>query len=385
VNAASADAARGGTSAGGTGHLEVIPPPAMADRLRRCRELLAAASLDAALITDPADVRYLSGYRGEDAALVVGADVSFICTDSRYTAQVREEVGGFAVVETRDLIADSAAAVAEHVASSAALGFQGTHLSHAAYLRLRRHHRGRLRDVRGRVSRLRIVKDAHEIALLRRAARITEKALQLVVAQGLVGRTEAAVAWALVEEYHRLGADGEAFPAIVAAGDHAAHAHALPCGRVILPGELVVIDTGARVDGYCSDITRTFAAGEPSARLRDLYEVVLTAQLAGVAAVRPGADGHGEVDAACRRVIAAAGYGDHFGHGTGHGVGLEVHEAPLLGRLRGDVLAAGMSCTVEPGIYFEGIAGIRIEDTLLVTPDGCERLTTSTKDLQIMA
>ncbi len=192
------------------------------------------------------------------------------------------------------------------------------------------------------------------------------------------------MAWDLQAEYHRLGAEGEAFGAIVAAGDHGAQAHALPGERVIRAGELVVVDTGARVDGYCSDITRTFAAGEPAEELRSIYEVVLAAQLAGLAAVRAGAHGRGDVDAAARAVVDAAGYGERFGHGTGHGVGLEVHEAPSLGRTRGDRLEAGMICTVEPGIYIEGLVGVRIEDTVLVTPDGGERLTMSPKELQVV-
>jgi Xaa-Pro aminopeptidase len=206
-----------------------------------------------------------------------------------------------------------------------------------------------------------------------------------VVGEGLVGRTEREVAWRLREEYYDRGAEDESFPAIVAAGDHGAQGHAIPGERRIKAGELVVIDTGARVDGYCSDITRTFAAGRVSAAHRRLYDVVLEAQFAGLAAVRAGAHGRRDVDEAARAVIAAAGYAERFGHGTGHGVGLEVHEAPLLGRTLGDELAAGMVCTVEPGIYLEGDAGVRIEDTVLVTVDGCERLTLYPKALQIVS
>jgi Xaa-Pro aminopeptidase len=267
--------------------------------------------------------------------------------------------------------------------AGARLGYQGGQLSHASYRKLRRLHAGPLRDVRQGVTLLRAVKDEEEIAVLRRAAAVTDEGLQRVVARGLVGRVERDVAWDLQAEYHRLGAEGEAFAAIVAAGDHGAQAHALPGERVIRAGELVVVDTGARVDGYCSDITRTYAAGEPSAELRRIYDVVLAAQLAGLAAVRAGAHGRSDVDAAARSVIEEAGYGERFGHGTGHGVGLQVHEAPSLGRTRGDLLEAGMICTVEPGIYIEGLAGVRIEDTVLVTPGGGERLTTSPKELQV--
>ncbi len=359
----------------------------MSSRLRRCRELLAGfGGLDGVLVTDPVDVRYLSGFRGDDATLVVGGDVALICADARFWGQVREEVAGFTLskMTTLDLLAHNVSAADEALGAAARLGYQGAQLSHAGYRRLRRLHRGGLRDVGAAVTRLRLVKDAAEIAAMRRAGAVTDDAVAAVVARGLVGRSERDVAWDLQAEYHRLGAQGEAFAAIVATGSHGAQAHALPGDRVIAAGELVVVDTGARVDGYCSDITRTFAAGEPSAELRRIYEVVLAAQLAGLAAVRAGAHGRDDVDAAARAVIDAADYGEYFGHGTGHGVGLEIHEAPSLGRVRGDRLEAGMVCTVEPGIYVEGLAGVRIEDTVLVTREGGERLTRCPKELRVV-
>ena len=359
----------------------------MNDRLARCRAAVERLGVDGVLVTDPEDVRYLSGFRGADATLVVGASVAVICTDARYWEQVREEVTAFELSEVtaKTLVAHSAAEAARVLGQGVRLGYQGAHLSHASFRRLRRAYSGGLRDVGQHITLLRAVKDAGELAAMRRAAAVTDEALGLVVARGLVGRAERDVAWELRAEYHRLGAEGEAFPAIVAAGDHGAQAHALPGERVIRAGEFVVIDTGARVDGYCSDITRTYAAGGASDEVRHIYEVVLEAQMAGLAAVRAGAHGQRDVDAAARAVIQAAGYGERFGHGTGHGVGREVHEAPALGRTRGDRLEAGMVCTVEPGIYVEGLAGVRIEDTVLVTADGCERLTTSSKDLQIVA
>ncbi len=357
-----------------------------ATRTARLRDLLEGLRLDGVLVTDPVDVRYLSGFRGDDATLVVGRAAALLCTDSRFWEQVREEVREVELsrVTSEPLLEHSAHEVRRVLGSGARLGYQGAQLSHAAYRTLRRVHDGPLRDVGRAVTRLRVVKDEAELALLRRAAAVTDEALGRVVAGGLVGRSERDVAWDLRAEYHRLGAEGEAFDAIVAAGDHAAQAHALPGERVIRAGELVVIDTGARVEGYCSDITRTYAAGEPRDELRRVYDVVLAAQLAGLAAVRAGAHGRTDVDAAARAVIAAAGHGDDFGHGTGHGVGLEVHEAPSLGRARGDRLEAGMVCTVEPGVYIPGVAGVRIEDTVLVTADGCERLTVSPKELQVV-
>ncbi|MEI6726950.1 MAG: Xaa-Pro peptidase family protein [Actinomycetes bacterium] len=358
----------------------------MSGRLERCRMEIVAAGVDAVLVTDPFDVRYLSGFLGDDATLLIGPETALICTDSRFWEQVHEEVDGFELskVTTSDLLTHSLKAAEEACGSAARLGYQGSHLSHAGYRRLRRAFHGALRDVGDRVTRLRAVKDEEEIGVMRRAAAVTDEALAAVVSRGLVGRREADVAWDLQTEYHRLGAEGEAFGAIVAAGDHAAQAHALPGLRVIRAGDLVVIDTGARVDGYCSDITRTFAAGEPDDELRRTYDLVLEAQLAGLGAVRAGAHGRRDVDAAARAVIEAAGSGGRFGHGTGHGVGLEVHEAPLLGRTRGDALEAGMVCTVEPGIYVEGLAGVRIEDTVLVTAGGGERLTRYPKELLVV-
>jgi Xaa-Pro aminopeptidase len=358
----------------------------MSDRLERCRLLLDEAGVDGIVVSDSMDVRYLSGFRGEDATLLVTREAAVICTDARFWEQVHAEVTGFTLAKTSgELVAGTVAAAEERLGPAAALGFQGTVVSYADYRTLRRRHRGRLRDLRSRVSLLRVLKSETEVALMRRAAEITDAAVAAVVGRGLVGRSEEDVAWDLRAEYHRLGAEGEAFPAIVASGAHGAHAHALPGARVIASGELVVMDTGARVDGYCSDITRTFAAGQPTPGSRAIYDVVLEAQLAGLAATRAGAHGQTAVDAACRSVITAAGYADAFGHGTGHGVGLAVHEAPALGRTRGDRLEAGMVCTVEPGIYIEGNLGVRIEDTVFVTAVGCERLTRYPKELQVTA
>ena len=360
--------------------------PGPPGRLARCRDLLGPLGLDGVVVSHLPDVRYLSGFRGEDATLVVGRHAALIVTDSRYYEQVGEEVRDFELSKAAgvDLFADTAAAAADRLGAGCALGYQAGAVTHAEYRTLRRAHRGRLKDVRRRVSRLRIVKEAAEVEAIRTAAAIVDLGLAVVVGEGLVGRTEREVAWRLLEEFRDRGAEGESFPAIVAAGDHGAQGHAIPGDRRIKAGELVVIDCGARVEGYCSDITRTFAAGRVTKAHRRLYDIVLEAQFAGMAAVCRGAHGRDDVDAAARAVITAAGYGGQFGHGAGHGVGLEVHEAPALARRSGDRLAAGMVCTVEPGIYLEGDAGVRIEDTVLVTGGGCERLTLYPKDLRVV-
>lgn len=356
----------------------------MTDRLERCRVLLDAAQVDALIVSAVADVRYLSGFRGEDAMLVVGREAAQICTDSRFWAQVHDEVDEFELVKTESLLSDVAGAVAQTIGAEAVVGFQGAVLSYEQHRLLRRRHRGRLKDVRARVAHLRQVKDADEIDAIRRACEAADEALRAVVAQGLLGRTEADVAWQIKDELHRLGAEGESFEAIVAGGPNGALAHAIPGERRIGSGELVVIDMGARVDGYCSDITRTFATGELDDELRRIYDVVLAAQLAGLAAVRPGATGR-EVDAAARGVIVAAGYGELFGHGTGHGVGLEVHEDPRISSRGLEPLEPGMVLTVEPGIYVEGRAGVRIEDSVVVTASGGEALTRFGKELTVVA
>jgi Xaa-Pro aminopeptidase len=359
------------------------PAPMNKARLAAARELLAAQGLDALLVSHAADVRYLSGFRGEDAALVIAADVALICTDSRFWAQVHEEVVGFELLQTQDLLADVVAGLASKLGAGVALGFQGAAVSYAGHRLLRRLHHGRLRDVGERVSALRMVKDAAEIEAVRRAAAMADAALEQVAETGIVGRAEEAVAWQIRAALRELGAAGPSFDTLVAAGDHGAQGHAIAGGRRIAAGDLVVIDTGARCDGYCSDITRTFAAGHAGEEQRRIYDIVLRAQREGLAAVRHGVNGR-EVDAAARAVIERAGYGAQFGHGTGHGVGLEIHEAPRLGRRRGDPLAAGMIVTVEPGIYLEGELGVRIEDTVLVGESGGEALTGFPKELVVV-
>jgi Xaa-Pro aminopeptidase len=349
-------------------------------RLAAARGVLEHLGLDGILVSDAYDVRYLCGFRGEDAMLVVGRTTALICTDSRYWAQVAEEVEGFALERTEALVRDSTAAAARELGERAALGFQGGTLTHADYRLLRRRHRGRLRDVGDKLSRLRGLKEPAEIEAVRRAAAMTDAALEAVVAGGLVGRTEAEIAWQIREELHRRGAEGPSFDTVVAAGPRGALAHAIPGQRRIVAGDLVVVDSGARVDGYCSDITRTFAAGELSDELRRVYAIVLAAQLVAVEALRPGVTGHA-ADKVARDVIEAAGYGDAFGHGTGHGVGLEIHEYPRLGRRSRDVLAPGMLFTVEPGIYLQDVGGVRIEDTVVLGEDGCRLLTLFPKEL----
>jgi Xaa-Pro aminopeptidase len=233
---------------------------------------------------------------------------------------------------------------------------------------------------RGLVESLRVVKEPEELEAIRRATEVTNRAYERLVEEPFAGRTEKELAWRMEQLFHDLGGDGLAFPVDAAAGPTAASPHAVPGDRVVQEGELVLIDAGAMLSGYCSDCTRTFAVGEVSDSLQGAYEIVREAQQAGVDAVRAGVSGR-EADAAARAVITDAGYGENFGHGLGHGLGLLVHEAPVLRPESEDVLAAGNVVTVEPGIYLSGVTGIRIEDLVVVTEDGCEVLTSFSREL----
>jgi Xaa-Pro aminopeptidase len=233
---------------------------------------------------------------------------------------------------------------------------------------------------RGLVESLRAVKEPGELDAIRRATEVTNRTYERLAEERFSGRTEKELVWRMTELFHEEGADEPAFAIDIAAGPTAASPHAVPGDRVVEEGGLVLVDAGAKVDGYCSDCTRTFAVGEISDSLREIYELTRLAQQAGLDAVHPGATGR-EADAAARAVIAEAGYGESFGHGLGHGIGLLVHEAPNLRPESTDTLAAGNVVTVEPGIYLSGVGGVRIEDLVVVTEDGCDALTSFPKDL----
>jgi Xaa-Pro aminopeptidase len=326
-------------------------------------------------VTAPVNVRYLTGFESTNAAVLVSPDGSVrLFTDFRYAERARqlEEVD---VVETpRYLYTDLPQHLSEPVA------FEADALTYANYEFLRE---GgvELTPRRGLVEALRAVKEPEELEAIRRAAEVTDATYERLAEEQVSGRTEKELVWRMEVLFHECGADGLAFDVDIAAGPTAASPHAMPGDRVVQEGEFVLVDAGAMVDGYCSDCTRTFAVGEVSDSLRGLYDVVLSAQQAGVDAVQPGAGGR-EVDAAARAVIADAGYGDSFGHGLGHGLGLLVHEAPVLRPESEDVLAPGNVVTVEPGIYLSGVAGVRIEDLVVVTEDGVDVLSRFPKELE---
>ena len=347
---------------------------------------VAGRDLDALLVSDPVNLRWVTGFTGTNGFAVVGDGVRAFITDFRYVEQAEAEVD--ASFERRrgerDLLEDVRAVLPD--VRPLRLGFDDAKTS------VRTH--GKLAEFLGEeielvpaggvVEELRAVKDASELTLIRTAARIADEALREVLDAGIVGRTEKAVARALEDAMRDRDAE-PSFPSIVAAGPHGALPHAEPREVEIPAGTLVVIDWGARYEGYCSDGTRTVATGDlDDDEAVDVYALVLRAQRASVDAVRPGPEGK-EVDAIARDAIAAAGHGDAFGHGLGHGVGLEVHEGPTLSKKGEQKLETGNVVTVEPGVYLPGRFGVRIEDLVIVTEDGAENLSSLPKELTTVA
>lgn len=356
-------------------------PVAISDRAARLVERLPAIEADAIVVTNLVNLRYLTGYTGSNGLAVIGPQTRAFFTDFRYQEQSAAEVDPS--FDRRILTLDLLAGVSEVLPAGAErLAIEDGTMT----VRAQAH----LRELLGEgveivpagdpVEALRAVKELGEIERIRAASRLADAGLRQIMAEGLVGRTEAAVADSLERAMRDQGATGLSFPSIVAAGPHGALPHAQPRDVEISAGELVVIDWGAVLDGYCSDCTRTLATGELDDESHAVYELVLEAQLAGLKAVWAGVSGR-DADGAARAVIDAGGHAEHFGHGLGHGVGMEVHEAPRLSQRSDSVLARGNVVTVEPGVYLPGRLGVRIEDLVAVTESGCEILTGVPKEL----
>ena len=357
-------------------------------RLPKLRSQLDGAGADALLVTSLANVRYLTGFSGSAAILVVGPRRVTLVTDGRYRTQADEQLRASGVDGDVDLQVGGAQAQRDAVVAAVCadavgrLGLEADNVSWAAEQRWAAALApAEMVPTSGLVETLRQVKDPGELARIERAAAIADAALAEVRPILSEGPSEREVALTLDTAMRRLGAQDRAFETIVASGPNAAQPHARPTTRRIGQGDPVVIDFGAVFDGYRSDMTRTFCVGgEPRGVLADVFDVVAYAQRLGLDAVRAGAAAT-DVDRACRDAIAAAGFGDAFEHGTGHGVGLDIHEAPSVGPGSTAILAAGVVVTVEPGVYLRDLGGVRMEDTVVVTDGPCRPLTSFPKDI----
>jgi len=352
-------------------------------RRSRVRADLQVAGLDALLVTDLVNIRYLTGFTGSNAALLVSADGdngSVFCTDGRYLTQAADQVPDL------ERLIDRPCDVVLVGRANGRLGFEDGAVTVAGYRALE----SAAGDVHlvpqsDLVENHRLIKDAGEIEDLRRACAVADTAFAEMIEAGSVraGRTEREIGLELDERMRRLGAEDPAFETIVATGANSAIPHHRPTAAELLVGDLVKFDFGARVDGYHSDMTRTVVLGEPADWQSEIYQLVAAAQRVGREATVPGAI-CSAVDAAARSVIADAGYGEHYLHGLGHGIGLQIHEGPSVGAAGTAMMAADMVVTVEPGVYLPGRGGVRIEDSGAVRPDGYELLTLTTKDLLVL-
>jgi Xaa-Pro aminopeptidase len=355
--------------------------PDFGDRVARLRRAIRRGGFDGLLISNPNDIRYLTGFSGEASAMVVTGRGGVIISDFRFQEELRPLRSRFEVVIRKGAMLEAQAAVVKRL-KPRRLAVQAESLSAqqrgelAAAVGARR-----VRDSVGLVAGLRLKKDSSEIAAIERAASIQQEAMRAVRTSVRAGQTEREIAARLEYEMAVRGAEGTSFQTIVAAGANGSKPHYRAGPAKTVMGRTLLIDWGARFDGYCSDMTRVFALGSWPRKLREVYEVVLGAQMAAMEAARPGMTAS-ELDGVARGIIAKAGYGREFGHGLGHGIGLDIHESPRLFTSTTTALEPGMVITIEPGVYLPGVGGVRIEDDILITDRGARSLCSLPKDLK---
>jgi len=352
-------------------------------RLERLRVALAKADLDAVLVTSVENIRYLSGFTSSDGVLLITEKESLLFTDFRYVIQAKEQAPHFALCETtyETMDAEIEAALARNDCKRC--GFEQTNVTVAAFESYRKMP-VEFVPYAAELTELRLIKTADEIESLRKAQQIADAAYAKLLTRVHSGMTERQVVAELNYLCSNLGSEGPSFDPIVGSGPNGAMCHAVPCDRKLQNGDLVVVDFGCIYNGYHSDMTRTFGVGSVDDELRRIYDIVLKAQLLALDAVKAGITGM-ELDAAARDYIETCGYGEAFGHGLGHGFGLEIHEAPRASKKSDQVLLPGMTVTIEPGIYLEGKGGVRIEDCCVVTEDGKINLVSSPKELVLIS
>ncbi|MGE6629353.1 M24 family metallopeptidase [Bacillus sp. NPDC077027] len=352
-------------------------------KLDKLRKLLADLEIDGLVITSSFNLQYMTGFTGSSGLAVVSKDRATFITDFRYTEQAKDQVKGYDITQHKGSIVETAAQTAKDFGVKR-LGFEQNHMTFAVYEQYREKMSGiELVPVSDSVEKLRLIKSSEEIKILEEAAKIADRAFDHILTYIKPGLTEISVMNELEFFMRKEGAEGSSFDMIVASGVRSSLPHGRASEKVIESGDMVTLDFGAYFKGYCSDMTRTIAVGQPSDKMKEIYHIVLEAEIAGVDQIKPGLTGR-EADRITRDIIEKYGYGQYFGHSTGHGLGMEVHEAPSLSSRSDTVLEEGMVVTVEPGIYLPDVGGVRIEDDIVLTADGNKRLTHSPKELIIL-
>ncbi|NJH87118.1 M24 family metallopeptidase [Staphylococcus agnetis] len=353
----------------------------MENRISKIKAVMKKKQLDGIIVLSDLNRRYLSGFKGTSGALLITHDQNLLITDFRYIEQATKQAPQFKIIQhTKPLYEELLYQIDK--ANISHVGFESHLVSYDTFLTLDKGKHD-LISLDDEIELIRMVKDESEIKAIDKAAQIVDEAYQYILKIVEPGMTEIDVKAHLESKMLHLGSEKTSFDTIVASGYRGALPHGLASNKVIERGDMVTLDFGAYYDGYASDITRTFAVGEPSAQMKEIYEIVLESQMTAVNQIRPGLTGK-EVDSIARNIIEAAGYGKHFGHSLGHGVGLNVHEYPNVSPKSDTVLEPNHVVTIEPGIYVEGLGGVRIEDDILITENGSRRFTNCTKDLIIL-
>ena len=351
-------------------------------KLQKLRAEMKRRDVEAILVTSPFNLRYITEFTGTAGLALVTQDKAVFITDFRYTEQAGVQVKEFEVVQAKKNLMDEAVETI-HSLGIKTLAFEQDYMTYATALQYKGKVEVEMEPISNLIEKIRMVKTPEEVAVLKAAAKIADDAFEHICGFIRPGLTELDVSNELEFFMRKQGATSSSFDVIVASGLRSALPHGVATDKVIENGDMITLDFGALYNGYISDITRTVAVGEPSAQMKEIYDIVLKAQELGVEKIGPGMSGI-EADAIARDFIKSKGYGEAFGHSTGHGIGLEVHESPGLSFRSETVLEPGMAVTVEPGIYLPGVGGVRIEDDILITESGNERLTNSTKELRIL-
>ena len=350
-------------------------------RIEKLNSAIKLKHLEAVVVLSDFNRRYLSGFTGTSGALIITKDNNLLLTDFRYIEQAIAQAPEFKIIKQEGSLIDEVKKQLEKL-DVQNVGFEGNLVSYDTYLQLSKSYIS-LISISGMIEKIREVKDESEIELIQKAADIVDEAYEYILTVAKAGMTEQQLKAKLESKMLVLGAEGTSFETIVASGERGALPHGVASDKVINSGELITLDFGAYYKGYSSDITRTFAIGEPDPKLKEIYNIVLEANQKGIDAAKKGITGKA-LDAIARDYITEKGYGEAFGHSLGHGIGLDVHEGPNLSRKSDTLLDINNCVTIEPGIYLDGLGGVRIEDDILIKENGCERFTKSPKNLIIL-